>query len=77
MGEILPRLKDLIIDIGGLAEPAPGKDVLESYGLDSMQSVQLMVAMEQSFGLTFGADPDDMLALESVEALANWVAQRS
>jgi acyl carrier protein len=74
--EIVNRLKAIVVDIGGASDAMPGRDLLEAHGLDSMQSVQLVMSLEQQFGLTFGADPDDMTALESLEALAGWVEQR-
>ena len=51
--------------------------VLEVYGLDSMQSVSLIIEIEEDFGLLFGADPDDISALSSLDLLSSWIDSRA
>jgi acyl carrier protein len=45
--------------------------------LDSLDAVELTVKINERFGLEFGADPNDLDALENLTALVDLVQRRA
>jgi acyl carrier protein len=62
---------------GTLALEESEGPVLEIYGLDSIQAVSLIIEIEENYGLLFGADPDDIAALSSLDLLCDWIDTRA
>jgi acyl carrier protein len=73
------QLLEMIREITGrdIGEIAGDGDLTHAYGLDSIQSVLLMSRIERRYGLVFGRDPEDMMALASIDSLSRWVQERA
>jgi acyl carrier protein len=76
------ELKDLIIEVLALEDVAPGD--IESteplfgngLGLDSIDALELVAALEQRFGIVIGEDADENKKnFTSVQSLARFVAE--
>lgn len=78
----MPRLKRLIVDtlrLEGLAPESIGDDQLlfgEGLGLDSIDALELVVAIERDFAVTIPDGKVDHDAFHSVRTLAHWLAGR-
>jgi acyl carrier protein len=51
-------------------------DLVHDLGLDSVDMVELAVRLEREYGVILGAQPQDMDALASLDALVALVADR-
>jgi acyl carrier protein len=80
--ELLPRLKRLIVTtlrLEGLAPETIGDDQLlfgEGLGLDSIDALELVVAIEREFSVAIPDGKVDHDVFRSVRTLAQWLAQR-
>lgn len=79
--ELVEELKQLIIDALLLEDVSPDKigadDPLfgEGLGLDSIDALEIALALEQKYGITVDEDAEDNQArFASVSSLANFVA---
>jgi acyl carrier protein len=69
---LLARLNSLFLDKLNVRVPTPDTDLLASGLLDSMQIVELIVQIEQQFGLRIeleSVDFDDLRSLEEIARL--------
>ncbi len=80
--ELAPRLKRLIVEslkLEGLAPEGIGDDepiFSARLGLDSVDALELVVALEREFGLAIPSEEIGGEAFSSVGALARWLAPR-
>lgn len=80
--ELVPRLKRLLVESLHLDGLAPDS-ILEDeplfgarLGLDSVDALELVVALEREFGIAIPTDEIGGEAFASVRALAAWLAPR-
>lgn len=59
------------------AELADDDNFMRALNMDSLDAVELTVRLSGDFGVEFGAEADDLDALESLTALIDLVARRS
>lgn len=52
-------------------------DFIVALNLDSLDAVELTVRLGSDFGVEFGAEPEDLEALESLQSLVALVERRS
>ncbi|MDR3031581.1 MAG: acyl carrier protein [Kitasatospora sp.] len=52
-------------------------DFMRVLNLDSLDAVELTVRLGSDFGIEFGAEPEDLDALESLDALVALVERRA
>lgn len=80
--ELTPRLKRLLIDslrLEGLTPEAIGDDQPifgEGLGLDSIDALEMVVAIEREFGVSIPDGKLDPVAFRSIRSLAAWLATR-
>ncbi len=80
--ELLPRLKRLIVvtlRLEGLDAAAIGDDQLlfgEGLGLDSIDALELVVAIEREFAVAIPEGKVDHDVFRSTRTLALWLAER-
>ncbi|MEO8198153.1 MAG: phosphopantetheine-binding protein [Thermoanaerobaculia bacterium] len=80
--ELAPRLKRLIVGtlrLEGLDPESIGDDQLlfgEGLGLDSIDALELVVAIEQEFAVAIPEGKVDHDVFHSVRTLALWLAER-
>lgn len=74
------RLKTMIVDRLFLKlrpdEIEDGKSLIEHYGVDSVSLLELVVGLEEEFGVAVEDDEFDVAHFESVAALAQFVRDR-
>ncbi len=80
MDELKAKLKQLLIDELHLADVKPA-DIADAaplfgagLGLDSLDALQLAVAVEEHFGVRIGDEGEGRKAFASIDALAAYVA---
>lgn len=79
---LLPRLKRLIVEslrLEGLDPESIGDDQLlfgEGLGLDSIDALELVVAIESEFAVAIPDGKVDHDVFHSVRTLALWIAER-
>ena len=76
-----PRIKDVLVQSLRLPFPAAqiADDVAlfgEGLGLDSIDALELVLAVERTFGVTIGDEQTAKRALQSVNALAEFIEER-
>lgn len=71
--ETAERLRDILAHTLGTAPPDPETDLVESNLLDSLALVELLVAVEQEFSITFSPDELEIERFRSLKALAELV----
>jgi acyl carrier protein len=80
--ELAPRLKRLIVEtlrLEGLDPASIGDDALlfgEGLGLDSIDALELVVAIEREFAVAIPEGKVDHDVFHSVRTLATWLAER-
>ncbi|HSD80130.1 MAG TPA: phosphopantetheine-binding protein [Solirubrobacteraceae bacterium] len=80
--ELVPRLKRLLVEslhLDGLSPEAITDDEPlfgARLGLDSVDALELVVALEREFGVAIPSDEIGGEAFASVRALAGWLAPR-
>ena len=74
------RLKRMIVDRLFLQvspeEIADDKSLVEDYGVDSVSLLELVVGLEEEFGIEVGDEEFDVEHFESVSALAGFLKQK-
>lgn len=82
MEALKTQLKQLIIDELHLNEITPSAIADEAplfgegLGLDSLDALQLAVAIEEKFGVRIGDEKDGKVAFASIVALANFIQNK-
>lgn len=71
--ETVDRVGGILARTLGVPAPEPGTDLVESGLLDSLALVELLVAVEQDFGITFAAEELSIERFRSLAALAELV----
>ena len=79
--ELIPKVKQLIIDslrIEGMSPDEIGTDAPlfgEGLGLDSIDALQLVVAMEKEFGVVVPDAATGTTVFSSVRSMAGYIAE--
>lgn len=81
MAGLEAELKDIIIEVLVLEDVTP-EDIVsgdplfgEGLGLDSIDALEIAMALEQKYGIVSGDDPDeDRIHFASISSLATFVA---
>jgi acyl carrier protein len=71
--ETAARLRDILAGTLGSAVSDPDTDLVQSGLLDSLALVELLVAVEQEFSITFAPDELEIERFRSVRTLAELV----
>jgi len=71
---IIERLGAVFVESFHMDAPSPDTDLLETGILDSFQFVELLVELEQRFGLRIKIDDIDLDDLRTLERIARLVA---
>lgn len=71
--EIAERLRDILARTLGTAPPDPETDLVQSGLLDSLALVELLVAVEQEFAITFSPEELEIERFRSLGSLAELV----
>jgi acyl carrier protein len=74
------RLAETLADIKKRdvsAELAANDNFMRALNLDSLDAVELTVRLGADYGIEFGAEPEDLDALESLTALVALVERRA
>ena len=71
--ETAERLRDILARTLGTSPPDPETDLVASGALDSLALVELLVAVEQEFSITFAPDELQIDRFRSLAALAELV----
>lgn len=78
--EIETRLKQMVIDHLFLKvspeELSSTASLIDDYGVDSVALLELVVGLEEEFGIVVEDDDFDIANFTSVQALAEFVAKR-
>ncbi len=69
----LLRLRDIVMHTLDVSPPAPETDLVETGALDSLALVELLVAVEQDFGIRFAPEELEIERFRSLAALAELV----
>ena len=67
---LIPQLTSLFLEQLNVEVPAPDTDLIESGLLDSMKLVELLVQIEQQFGLRIELETIEIDDLRSVSGIA-------
>jgi methoxymalonate biosynthesis acyl carrier protein len=70
---VVTRLNELFLDQLNVEIPGPDTDLIESGLLDSLQLVELLVQIEQSFGLRIALEEVEFDDLRSVTRIARLI----
>lgn len=77
MVETLPKLKSLIAEICDVEEQTiVEKGKLVGYGLDSVRVLDLIMALEDEYGLEIDETDPELAEISTVKELADLVARR-
>ncbi len=74
---IIERLGTVFVESFHIEVPSPDTDLLETGVLDSFQFVELLVQLEQRFGLRIKIDDVDLDDLRTLTRIAQLVAAKS
>lgn len=72
--EMLVRQLRLRMDPAAIEDAAPLFG--EGLGLDSVDAIELVAGVEQTFGIVISNEEEARAAFASVDALASWLAER-
>ena len=81
MGDLKTQLKEIIIRAANLEDVTPAEIddaqplFVEGLGLDSIDALELSVALEASFGINIADSETAKAAFASIDALAAFVAE--
>jgi len=67
------RLRDILANTLGTTAPDPDTDLVQSGLLDSLALVELLVAVEQEFAITFSPEELEIESFRSLKALTELV----
>ena len=80
IAEIESRIKEMVVERLFLKvapeELASDASLIDDYGVDSVALLELVVGLEEVFGIVVEDDDVDLANFSSVKALAEFVAQR-
>ena len=71
--ETAELLRDILARTLGTAPPDPETDLVQNGLLDSLALVELLVAVEQEFSITFSADELEIEHFRSLKALGELI----
>lgn len=71
---IIRRLGEVFVETLHIEAPPPDTDLFESGTLDSLQLVELLLALERSFGTRITVESIDLEQLRTLERIARLVA---
>ncbi len=78
--ELVPRIRSMIVERLFLniapEDMDPGASLLETYGVDSVSLLELVVGIEETFGIPMAEEDFDITHFETVNSIANFVAER-
>ena len=77
MTSTVERIGEILAQTLGTPPPAAETDLVESGLLDSLALVELLVAVERDFGITFAPEELSLERFRSVAALADLVEAHS
>jgi len=77
LNAIIERLGALFVESFHIEVPSPDTDLLETGILDSFQFVELLVQLEQRFGLRIKIDDIDLDDLRTLARIARLVAAKN
>jgi acyl carrier protein len=76
-----PLIKDMIVK--SLRLPIPSSEIIdeaplfgEGLGLDSIDALEIVLAIERSFGVTIGDEQTAKRVLQSVDAIADYIEEQ-
>jgi D-alanine--poly(phosphoribitol) ligase subunit 2 len=75
LNAIIERLGTVFVESFHIDVPSPDTDLLETGVLDSFQFVELLVQLEQRFGLRIKIDDIDLDDLRTLARIARLVAE--
>ena len=75
LAELLVRIAKLFLEKMNLDIPSSDTDLFETAVLDSMAFVQLLVLLEEEFGIRVSLDEVELDHFRSIEAIATLVAR--
>jgi len=76
LNAIIERLGTVFVESFHIEIPSPDTDLLETGVLDSFQFVELLVQLEQRFGLRIKIDDIDLDDLRTLSRIARLVATK-
>ncbi|KAF4410833.1 MULTISPECIES: acyl carrier protein [Streptomyces] len=78
MNEIESRIKSVLADVlqkeGELDDVGPDTDLVEEYGLDSLQTISFLLRIEDTFDVELDYDSLQLSDLRSIRRFAEHVA---
>jgi D-alanine--poly(phosphoribitol) ligase subunit 2 len=74
MRDVIARLSELFVETLHIEAPTPDTDLFESGTLDSLQLVELLMALERCFGVRIAIESIDLEQLRTLERIARLVA---
>ena len=77
MRDVIARLSELFVEALHIEAPPPDSDLFESGTLDSLQLVELLVALERCFGVRIAIENIDLEQLRTLERIARLVTAGS
>jgi D-alanine--poly(phosphoribitol) ligase subunit 2 len=77
MRDAITRLSALFVETLHIEAPPPDTDLFESGTLDSLQLVELLVALERCFGVRIAIENIDLEQLRTLERIARLVTAGS
>ena len=74
--EIVDRIKKIVSEQLGVpvAEVLPEKSFVADFGADSLDTVELVMALEDEFGLEF--DDDELDGIQTVQQAIDFITQK-
>lgn len=80
-GDVEKQIKEMIVERCFLGIPpdriADGDDLMEAVGLDSVQILEVVVGLEENFGITFEDSDFDIENFRNVAAIAQYVRSKA
>ncbi len=80
-GDVERQVKEMIVERCFLDVPpdqiGDGDDLMETVGLDSVQILEVVVGLEESFGITFEDTDFDLENFRNVGAIARYVRSKA
>jgi acyl carrier protein len=76
IADIRKRLATLLAQTLDVEAPPPDAELIESGFLDSLQLVELLAALEQTFGVSITAEDLDLENFRTLDRLAAFVSRR-
>jgi acyl carrier protein len=80
-GDVEKQIREMIVERCFLGIPpdqiADGDDLMEAVGLDSVQILEVVVGLEENFGITFEDSDFDIENFRNVAAIAQYVRSKA